>query len=113
MTIKCLSASVSVSSCMYVGGVCVCSIAESDSLDAESAADESDMNEVGMTVTRFVTRFIDKVCTESSVRADHVKALHQMIPGQSPLSTSIVMLLLLLLSVFKSRLSSFSGNIMS
>jgi len=65
---------------MYIH-VRVCSIAESDSLDAESAADDSDMNEVGVAVTRFVTRFIDKVCTESSVRADHVKALHQMIPG--------------------------------
>jgi len=40
------------------------------------------MNEVGVAITRFVTRFIDKVCTESSVRADHVKSLHQMIPGR-------------------------------
>jgi len=62
--------------------VCVCSIAESDSLDAESAADDADMNEVGVAVARFVTRFIDKVCTESGVRADHIRAVHQMIPGR-------------------------------
>ena len=62
--------------------IIVCSIAESDSCDAESAPDDSDVNEVGMAVTRFITRFIDKVCTESNVNADHIKALHQMIPGQ-------------------------------
>lgn len=67
--------------CMSVC-VYVCSIAESDSCDAESAPDDSDVSEVGMAVTRFITRFIDKVCTESSVSADHIKALHQMIPGQ-------------------------------
>ena len=61
--------------------LCVFSIAESDSCDAESAPDDADVNEVGMAVTRFITRFIDKVCTESNVSADHVKALHQMIPG--------------------------------
>jgi len=70
--------------------VCVCSIAESDSLDAESAADESDINEVGVAVARFVTRFIDKVCTESSVRADHIKSLHQMIPGHLDVLMAVV-----------------------
>ena len=69
--------------CVYV-----CSIAESDSCDAESAPDDSDVNEVGMAVTRFITRFIDKVCTESNVSADHIKALHQMIPGYLPLASS-------------------------
>jgi len=68
----------------------VCSIAESDSCDAESAPDESDMNEVGMAVTRFVTRFIDKVCTESNVRSDHVKSLQQNIPGNLQSSVVIV-----------------------
>jgi len=67
---------------VYLACLSVCrSIAESDSIDAESAPDDADMNEAGLAVTRFVTRFIDKVCTESNVRADHVKALHQMIPG--------------------------------
>jgi len=65
---------------------CVYSIGESDSIDAESAGadDGTDhVNEVGLAVTRFITRFIDKVCTESNVSAEHVKALHQMIPGLS------------------------------
>lgn len=30
---------------------------------------------------RFVSRFVDKVCTEGKVTDDHVKSLHQMIPG--------------------------------
>jgi myotubularin-related protein 5/13 len=59
-----------------------CSVAESDSYDAESGFDELEVNEVGNTVTKFVTRFIDKVCTVSGVTADHNKALHQMIPGK-------------------------------
>ena len=32
-------------------------------------------------VIRFVTRFVDKVCNDSSVTKDHIKSLHQMIPG--------------------------------
>lgn len=56
------------------------SVAESDSLDAESGFEE-DTSEVGTNVIRFVARFVDKVCTESGVTEDHIKALHQMIPG--------------------------------
>jgi len=81
----CVRACVCVCVCVHVcvcACVCVLSIAESDSLDAESAADDADMNEVGVAVARFVTRFIDKVCTESGVRADHIRAVHQMIPGR-------------------------------
>ena len=73
------AANVCLSVCL---SVCVCSIAESDSCDAESAPDDSDMSEVGMAVARFIIRFIDKVCTESNVRSDHIRALHQMIPGR-------------------------------
>ena len=40
------------------------------------------MKEVGASVTRFVSRFVDKVCSESAVTSDHIKALHQMIPGK-------------------------------
>ena len=58
------------------------SAAESDSFDAESGFDEQEVKEVGASVTRFVTRFVDKVCSESSVTSDHIKALHQMIPGK-------------------------------
>jgi len=59
------------------------SLAESDSVDAESGFDETEENgSVGPDVVRFVTRFIDKVCQESGVTNDHVNALHQMIPGK-------------------------------
>lgn len=59
------------------------SLAESDSVDAESGFDESEeTGNVQAEVIRFVTRFVDKVCQESGVTDDHVKALHQMIPGK-------------------------------
>ena len=61
--------------------MCARSAAESDSFDAESGFDEQEVNEVGTSVIRFVSRFVDKVCSESGVTADHIKALHQMIPG--------------------------------
>ncbi|XP_052823707.1 myotubularin-related protein 13 isoform X6 [Octopus bimaculoides] len=57
------------------------SLAESDSLDAESGFDESEASDVGANAIRFVTRFVDKVCSESSVTQEHLKSLHQMIPG--------------------------------
>ncbi|XP_023930025.1 myotubularin-related protein 13 isoform X2 [Lingula anatina] len=57
------------------------SIAESDSVDAESGFDEQEISEVGANVVKFVSRFVDKVCTESGVTADHIRSLHQMIPG--------------------------------
>jgi len=57
------------------------SVAESDSYDAENGFDEVEVNEVGAAVTKFVTRFIDKVCNISGVTAEHNKALHQMVPG--------------------------------
>ena len=57
------------------------SVAESDSYDAESGFEDQEVSEVGASVTKFVTRFIDKVCTDSGVNSDHVKSLHQMIPG--------------------------------
>ncbi|XP_055899918.1 myotubularin-related protein 13-like isoform X1 [Biomphalaria glabrata] len=57
------------------------SVAESDSLDAESGFDESEQTDVAAVVTKFVSRFVDKVCSEGSVTQDHIKALHQMIPG--------------------------------
>ncbi|XP_041365406.1 myotubularin-related protein 13-like [Gigantopelta aegis] len=57
------------------------SIAESDSFDAESGFDETEHSDVGSNVIRFVTRFVDKVCNEGGVTQDHIKSLHQMIPG--------------------------------
>ena len=58
------------------------SVAESDSFDAESGFDEAEVSDKGAGVIRFVTRFVDKVCTESGVTADHMKSLHQMVPGE-------------------------------
>ncbi|XP_022240508.1 myotubularin-related protein 13-like [Limulus polyphemus] len=56
------------------------SLPETDSLDAESGFEE-DTSELGTNIIRFVSRFVDKVCTESGVTEEHIKSLHQMIPG--------------------------------
>lgn len=58
------------------------SVAESDSLDAESGFDETEQTDVAAVVTKFVSRFVDKVCNDGGVSQDHVRALHQMIPGK-------------------------------
>ncbi|GFR74219.1 myotubularin-related protein 13 [Elysia marginata] len=55
--------------------------AESDSLDAESGFDETEQTDVAAVVTKFVSRFVDKVCNDAGVLQKHVKDLHQMIPG--------------------------------
>lgn len=57
------------------------SVAESDSGDAESGFEDQDPSETGLTVIRIVSRFIDKVCNEGGVTRDHIRNLHQMIPG--------------------------------
>ncbi|XP_045520262.1 myotubularin-related protein 13 isoform X1 [Pieris brassicae] len=57
------------------------SVAESDSADAESGFEEADPGEAGNNVIKMVSRFVDKVCTEGGVTADHIRCLHQMIPG--------------------------------
>ncbi|CAG5054015.1 unnamed protein product [Parnassius apollo] len=57
------------------------SVAESDSADAESGFEEADPGEAGNNVIKMVSRFVDKVCTEGGVSAEHVRCLHQMIPG--------------------------------
>ncbi|KOB77719.1 Myotubularin-related protein 13 [Operophtera brumata] len=54
------------------------SVAESDSVDAESGFEEADPGEAGNNVIKMVSRF---VCTEGGVTAEHVRCLHQMIPG--------------------------------
>lgn len=56
-------------------------MAESDSADAESGFEDQDPSETGQTVIRLVSRFIDKVCTEGGVTREHIRNLHQMIPG--------------------------------
>jgi myotubularin-related protein 5/13 len=57
------------------------SLADSESIDAESGYDEMEISDVGANVIKFVTRFVDKVCNESQVTQEHIKSLHQMIPG--------------------------------
>ncbi|XP_064019793.1 myotubularin-related protein 13 isoform X7 [Pogoniulus pusillus] len=52
-----------------------------ESYDTESGFEDSESNDVANAVVRFITRFIDKVCTESGVTQDHIKGLHCMIPG--------------------------------
>lgn len=54
-----------------------------ESYDTESGFEDSENNDVANAVVRFITRFIDKVCTESGVTQDHIKGLHCMIPGKS------------------------------
>jgi len=57
------------------------SVADTDSIDAESGFDDTEPNDNGLSVIKFVSRFVDKVCGESSVNDNHLKALHQMVPG--------------------------------
>lgn len=65
-------------------------MAETDSADAESGFEE-DTSEVGASVIKFISRFVDKVCTDSGVTENHIKALHQMIPGNfTPLQISYI-----------------------
>ncbi|KAJ7344456.1 hypothetical protein JRQ81_000406, partial [Phrynocephalus forsythii] len=52
-----------------------------ESYDTESGFEDSENNDTANAVVRFITRFIDKVCTESGVTQDHVRSLHCMIPG--------------------------------
>lgn len=57
------------------------SVAESDSMDAESGFEDQEQSDRETSVIRFVSRFVDKVCTEGKVTDEHIKLLHQMIPG--------------------------------
>ena len=59
------------------------SVADSErsGADDESGFEEAVAGEAGVMVIRFVSRFVDKVCNEGNVTPDHVRALHQMIPG--------------------------------
>lgn len=42
-------------------------MAESDSLDAESGFEDQEQSDRETSVVRFVSRFVDKVCTEGNV----------------------------------------------
>ncbi|KAL4617971.1 myotubularin-related protein 5-like [Arapaima gigas] len=51
-----------------------------ESYDTESGFEDSENSDVASSVVRFINRFVDKVCNESGVTNDHLKALHTMIP---------------------------------
>lgn len=61
------------------------SIMESRSARSDHSGDEgfeeSDPFETGNIVTKMVSRFIDRVCTEGGVTSEHVRNLHVMVPG--------------------------------
>ena len=61
------------------------SYAESDSIDAESGFEDQEHVERGEDVTKFVLRFADKVCSETRITEDHIKAVNQMIRGAVPM----------------------------
>lgn len=71
----------SVMKAKIIMGILWYSVAESDSADAESGFEEQDPGEMGAAVIKMVSRFVDKVCTEGGVSAEHVRSLHQMVPG--------------------------------
>uniref|UniRef100_A0A1S4GHX4 Uncharacterized protein n=2 Tax=Anopheles gambiae TaxID=7165 RepID=A0A1S4GHX4_ANOGA len=61
------------------------SVIESRSHNSDHNSDEGfeehDPGETGSAVTKMVCKFIDRVCTEGNVTAEHVRNLHQMVPG--------------------------------
>ncbi|KAM4569153.1 myotubularin-related protein 5 isoform 6-T6 [Odontesthes bonariensis] len=51
-----------------------------ESYDTESGFEDAESSDVANSVVRFINRFVDKVCNESGVTNEHLKALHSMIP---------------------------------
>uniref|UniRef100_UPI00398E4CC3 myotubularin-related protein 5 isoform X3 n=1 Tax=Pristiophorus japonicus TaxID=55135 RepID=UPI00398E4CC3 len=51
-----------------------------ESYDTESGFEDAETSDVANSVVRFINRFVDKVCTESGVSNDHLKALHANLP---------------------------------
>ncbi|XP_062339186.1 myotubularin-related protein 5 isoform X3 [Osmerus eperlanus] len=51
-----------------------------ESYDTESGFEDAEVSDVANSVVRFINRFVDKVCNESGVTNEHLKALHTMIP---------------------------------
>ncbi|KAG7258429.1 hypothetical protein CRUP_018443 [Coryphaenoides rupestris] len=62
----------------YVTNSIAGSVAES--YDTESGFEDAETSDVANSVVRFINRFVDKVCNESGVTNEHLKALHAMIP---------------------------------
>ena len=60
--------------------ICYSSVGGSDSFDGENTFEETkNAQDVAAGVSKFITRFVDKVCTEACVSQDHIKQLHSMI----------------------------------
>ncbi|XP_005191507.1 myotubularin-related protein 13 isoform X1 [Musca domestica] len=57
------------------------SIMGSASEHSDEGFEENDASEVGVAVGKIVSRFIDRVCTEGGVTSDHIRNLHDMVPG--------------------------------
>lgn len=53
---------------------------EESGFEDEGNANNFNNSEVAASVVKFVTRFVDKVCIDSCVGEEHIKALHTMIP---------------------------------
>ncbi|XP_067915404.1 myotubularin-related protein 5 isoform X2 [Heterodontus francisci] len=51
-----------------------------ESYDTESGFEDAETSDVANSVVRFINRFVDKVCTESGVSNEHLKALHANLP---------------------------------
>uniref|UniRef100_A0AAV2IV56 UDENN domain-containing protein n=1 Tax=Knipowitschia caucasica TaxID=637954 RepID=A0AAV2IV56_KNICA len=47
-----------------------------ESFDTESGFEDAESSDVANSVVRFINRFVDKVCNESGVTNEHLKALH-------------------------------------
>jgi len=60
------------------------SVADSDPIDsnnnAESSLDDAELDSDGTNVIKFVSRFVSKVCAESSVSEHHLESLKQKVP---------------------------------
>ncbi|XP_037942643.1 myotubularin-related protein 13-like, partial [Teleopsis dalmanni] len=48
---------------------------------SDEGFEENDALEVGGTVGKIISRFIDRVCTEGGVTSEHIRNLHDMVPG--------------------------------
>lgn len=53
----------------------------SQSGHSDEGFEESDPSEVGNQVIKTVYKFIDRICTEGNVTSDHIKSLHNIVPG--------------------------------
>ena len=61
----------------------------SRSINDSTAWDSYDFNDIGSgyadsvadSVTKFILRFVERVCLEADINTDHVKSLQSLVPG--------------------------------